>query len=1016
MEIEQKQRRNSAGRAQPSLRGTRYLLAFLFFAGTLCWVPDAEGRKAAGTWLSQKEVDKRVKETDFRVAIVMYAAGDREEEEHGDIQSTFEEASHSLSRFAIKSYKVNCKKNTKATQCQADSGDFPLIVAYSGGTSQTRLSEDVVSKSVSLVAAGLQSMLLNFKMGSGNLLQYVSTRSQLDNVKSKRDKVAVFATGDYHGEGHQAFLEAAYYFLSSRHGYKMTLVVTDNMDLCQGDAQVSTRAVNALWASHLNGEHLPRTVNGYYGQWEPQGMLSFFFGSILANVVEGDEVVDDEMLLRELTVHNDFGLTLAILPCNSKQYSTALRVLFTDMNRKFQGSIAGIYVNLRRKNAVSQFPEVEALVEESRRDESLRKPLIILRPGAKDGKRPDPVAVFNMTYESVETAYRSILPTPPTPPRTIKKPKAKKKKKAAPKAKPLPDKAEKVQEKVADIPEKVSTKDTEQERHPPLPDKPKTAERKKENLDTEGKPDSPNAKMETSKSPERERMNKAKVDDRDSEKAPEWDDDMMTWNKEEEEDSAETTFIGNSDDVAYLSERINRFEQLLRIRPTASLPLLRAGEMARLHEIAPLVVVLYYTPYTSPSRVFRVVMSDVAGEFKGREAEVAFRAINCAQLVDVCNRQDVRHTPSIAFVTQQKGSKAAKHVKYRDYLDYGTVFKTINLRLQPAVKQLSTRQQLIDLILKQYGSMSETVAVALLSSGQLTEFAAFSSMAGKWKGRFLFVNAVGDLLTYLLEKHNARVPALLLLKPRDLAEPAKLMPGKFTEDNMKTFFKQGTQPRMGQLTPANAGRLLDEGKTLFVYIGQLESPKANASTPQTQKQPYWAKLLQSLKAVALEPEFEAHYCFVWLSKSTPGLDEIQRSLNIGLEDASATLISMKAESAFEFSGSPSKKAIRDFLTSFDEGRAYPTGHMLKSDWKPRGKATDFLSKSKLLPFWKTTDASSRSIKDDETISESNIQRSRIRVASPDDEDLEADEIEDLPTDRDVNTAPHKTVSKQRDEL
>ena len=37
--------------------------------------------------------------------------------------------------------------------------------------------------------------------------------------------------------GHQAFLEAAYYFLSSRHGYKMTLVVTDNMDLCQGDAQ-----------------------------------------------------------------------------------------------------------------------------------------------------------------------------------------------------------------------------------------------------------------------------------------------------------------------------------------------------------------------------------------------------------------------------------------------------------------------------------------------------------------------------------------------------------------------------------------------------------------------------------------------------------------------------------------------------------------------------------------------------------------------------------------------------------
>eukprot|EP00117_Sycon_ciliatum_P008578 scpid103478/ scgid1338/ len=92
------------------------------------------------------------------------------------------------------------------------------------------------------------------------------------------------------------------------------------------------------------------------------------------------------------------------------------------------------------------------------------------------------------------------------------------------------------------------------------------------------------------------------------------------------------------------------------------------------------------------------------------------------------------------------------------------------------------------------------------------------------------------------------------------------------------------------------------------------------------------------------------------------------------------------------------------------------GHMLKSDWKPRGKATDFLSKSKLLPFWKTTDASSRSIKDDETISESNIQRSRIRVASPDDEDLEADEIEDLPTDRDVNTAPHKTVSKQRDEL
>ena len=46
-----------------------------------------------------------------------------------------------------------------------------------------------------------RSMLLNFKMGSGNLLQYVSTRSQFDNVKSKRDKVAVFATGDYHGEG-----------------------------------------------------------------------------------------------------------------------------------------------------------------------------------------------------------------------------------------------------------------------------------------------------------------------------------------------------------------------------------------------------------------------------------------------------------------------------------------------------------------------------------------------------------------------------------------------------------------------------------------------------------------------------------------------------------------------------------------------------------------------------------------------------------------------------------------------
>ena len=53
-----------------------------------------------------------------------------------------------------------------------------------------------------------------------------------------------------------------------------------------------------------------------------------------------------------------------------------------------------------------------------------------------------------------------------------------------------------------------------------------------------------------------------------------------------------------------------------------------------------------------------------------------------------------------------------------------------------------------------------------------------------------------NLVQHRLEKHNARVPALLLLKPRDLAEPAKLMPGKFTEDNMKTFFKQGTQPRM----------------------------------------------------------------------------------------------------------------------------------------------------------------------------------------------------------------------------
>ena len=105
MEIEQKQRRNSAGRAQPSLRGTRYLLAFLFFAGTLCWVPDAEGRKAAGTWLSQKEVDKRVKETDFRVAIVMYAAGDREEEEHGGKQSFDQllrsDSSHAILQWAI---------------------------------------------------------------------------------------------------------------------------------------------------------------------------------------------------------------------------------------------------------------------------------------------------------------------------------------------------------------------------------------------------------------------------------------------------------------------------------------------------------------------------------------------------------------------------------------------------------------------------------------------------------------------------------------------------------------------------------------------------------------------------------------------------------------------------------------------------------------------------------------------------------------------------------------------------
>ena len=33
--------------------------------------------------------------------------------------------------------------------------------------------------------------------------------------------------------------------------------------------------------------------------------------------------------------------------------------------------------------------------------------------------------------------------------------------------------------------------------------------------------------------PERERINKAKVDDRDSEKAPEWDDDMMTWNSKQ---------------------------------------------------------------------------------------------------------------------------------------------------------------------------------------------------------------------------------------------------------------------------------------------------------------------------------------------------------------------------------------------------------------------------------------------------------------------------------------------------
>ena len=49
---------------------------------------------------------------------------------------------------------------------------------------------------------------------------------------------------------------------------------------------------------------------------------------------------------------------------------------------------------------------------------------------------------------------------------------------------------------------------------------------------------------------------------------------------------------------------------------------------------------------------------------------------------------------------------------------------------------------------------------------------------------------------------------------------------------------------------------------------------------------------------------------------------VSKTLNTTVSSAYPNLLK---ESAFEFSGSPSKKAIRDFLTSFDEGRAYPTG-------------------------------------------------------------------------------------------
>ena len=71
--------------------------------------------------------------------------------------------------------------------------------------------------------------------------------------------------------------------------------------------------------------------------------------------------------------------------------------------------------------------------------------------------------------------------------------------------------------------------------------------------------------------------------------------------------------------------------------------------------------------------------------------------------------------------------------------------------------------------------------------------------------------------------------------------------------------------RQGPLTVGNGGELLNDGRTLFVYIGRT-GPLGNITSKSSKEMPRWKRLQKTMKTISLEVEFQHRFMFLWMRK------------------------------------------------------------------------------------------------------------------------------------------------------